>query len=65
MGEERCIKTFMPIVEDMAKDSVFYVRKEAASAIGSIATVVNQAYVIEKLVSRLLALVGFMYNIIL
>ncbi|KAH8550279.1 armadillo-type protein [Umbelopsis sp. PMI_123] len=49
MGEERCIKTFMPIVEDMAKDSVFYVRKEAASAIGSIATVVNQAYVIEKL----------------
>lgn len=57
LGEERCTKLFMPIVEEMAKDNVFYVRKEAAAAIGSIATVVNQRFVIEKLVSKSLAFV--------
>lgn len=35
----------------MAKDNVFYVRKEAASAIGSLAAVVNQNVVVDKLVS--------------
>lgn len=47
----------MPIVEEMARDNVFYVRKEAAAAIGSIATVVNQRFVIEKLVSKWFACV--------
>ncbi|CAO3671906.1 unnamed protein product [Umbelopsis vinacea] len=49
LGEERCIKQCLPIVEEMAKDNVFYVRKEAASAIGSLAAVVNQNVVVDKL----------------
>jgi hypothetical protein len=51
LGEERCIKQCLPIVEEMAKDNVFYVRKEAASAIGSLAAVVNRNVVVDKLVS--------------
>jgi hypothetical protein len=35
----------------MAKDNVFYVRKEAASAIGSLAAVVNRNVVVDRLVS--------------
>lgn len=52
LGEERCIKQCLPIVEEMAKDNVFYVRKEAASAIGSLAAVVNRNVVVDKLVSN-------------
>jgi hypothetical protein len=51
LGEERCIKQCLPIVEEMAKDNVFYVRKEAASAIGSLAAVVNRNVVVDRLVS--------------
>lgn len=49
LGEEKCEKQCLPIVEQMSTDSVFYVRKEAAAAIGNLATVVNQQTIINKL----------------
>jgi hypothetical protein len=49
LGEERCAKQCLPIVEQMSTDSVFYVRKEAAAAIGNFATVVSQETAINRL----------------
>lgn len=38
----------------MSNEQVFYVRKEAASAVGSLATVIPQNIVVDKLVSSLI-----------
>ncbi|KAF7723996.1 Serine/threonine-protein phosphatase 4 regulatory subunit 1 [Apophysomyces ossiformis] len=48
-GPERCVSHCLSIIEQMADDSMFYVRKEAAAAVGSIAMVVNSSVAEEKL----------------
>ncbi|KAI9255493.1 armadillo-type protein [Sporodiniella umbellata] len=49
LGKERCIDTFLPIIEQLSTDSMFYVRKEAAAAIGSLALVLDADVVEERL----------------
>ncbi|KAH8555290.1 armadillo-type protein [Umbelopsis sp. PMI_123] len=50
LGPECCSERCLPMVEKMATDQVFYVRKEAASALGSLASVVDAQTVIDKLI---------------
>lgn len=50
-GPEGCAEKFLPIVEGMVSDQMFYVRKEAAAAVGSLATAVTPAVTLERLVS--------------
>ncbi|KAG0192959.1 hypothetical protein DFQ28_006991 [Apophysomyces sp. BC1034] len=51
LGPERCIHQCLPIVEQMASDPMFYVRKEAAAAVGSIAVVVKTVVTEERLLA--------------
>lgn len=50
-GSEGCTDKFLPIVESMVSDPMFYVRKEAAAAVGSLSTAVNPMITLERLVS--------------
>lgn len=47
--EEQCVNVFLPIVEQFAADPLFYVRKEAASAIGQLASCINATTAQERL----------------
>ncbi|OAD65174.1 hypothetical protein PHYBLDRAFT_184209 [Phycomyces blakesleeanus NRRL 1555(-)] len=49
LGPDLCIKHCVPIVEKLAKDNMFFVRKEAGVTIGSLASVMSQQDVIERL----------------
>ncbi|RCH88951.1 Serine/threonine-protein phosphatase 4 regulatory subunit 1, partial [Rhizopus stolonifer] len=49
LGKEKCINTFLPIIEQLSTDSMFYVRKEAAIAIGNLALVLDTDVVEERL----------------
>ncbi|KAI8997783.1 armadillo-type protein [Pilobolus umbonatus] len=40
-GRQKCIDKCLPVVEKLASDSVFYVRKEVASAIGPLASILG------------------------
>lgn len=51
LGPERCTERCLPIVERLAGDVIFYVRKEAATAVGSLAVSVPQDVVVTRLVS--------------
>ncbi|RCI04856.1 Serine/threonine-protein phosphatase 4 regulatory subunit 1 [Rhizopus stolonifer] len=46
---EKCTKECLPIIEKLASDPLFYARKEAAAAIGSMAMVVNTQVAEERL----------------
>lgn len=48
-GPEGCADKFLPIVEGMVSDQMFYVRKEAAAAVGSLSTAVTPAVTLERL----------------
>ncbi|KAI9287464.1 armadillo-type protein [Umbelopsis sp. AD052] len=50
LGQDCCSESCLPIVEKLATDQVFYVRKEAASALGSLASVIDAQTVIDKLI---------------
>lgn len=52
MGPERCTNLCLPIIERMANDQMFYVRKEAAAAIGNLAVVVDHQVALDRLVSH-------------
>ncbi|OZJ02697.1 hypothetical protein BZG36_04600 [Bifiguratus adelaidae] len=49
LGVERCEKYCLPIVQELASDPIFYVRKEAATAIGCLATVLLQSVMVDTL----------------
>ncbi|KAF7725695.1 hypothetical protein EC973_009412 [Apophysomyces ossiformis] len=49
LGAKRCKDKCLPIVEQLANDQMFYVRKEAAAAIGSLATAVEPQVAMDKL----------------
>lgn len=51
-GSEGCTEKFLPIVESMVSDQMFYVRKEAAAAVGSLSTAVTPVVTLERLVSK-------------
>ena len=51
-GSEGCTVKFLPIVESMINDSMFYVRKEAAAAISSLSAALDPKVTLEKLVSK-------------
>jgi N-acetylglucosamine-6-phosphate deacetylase len=51
LGRDCCTEKCLPIIEKMAVEQVFYVRKEAASALGSLASVLDVQTVVDKLVS--------------
>ncbi|CEP07968.1 hypothetical protein [Parasitella parasitica] len=46
---ESCTEKCLPIIEQLASDSLFYVRKEAATAVGCLAQVVDTKVAEEKL----------------
>ncbi|KAI8326855.1 armadillo-type protein [Choanephora cucurbitarum] len=46
---EKCIEECLPIIEKLASDPLFYVRKEAAAAVGSMALVVDTKTAEERL----------------
>ncbi|KAI8384178.1 armadillo-type protein [Blakeslea trispora] len=46
---EKCIEECLPIIEKLASDPLFYVRKEAAAAIGSMALVIDTKTAEERL----------------
>jgi serine/threonine-protein phosphatase 4 regulatory subunit 1 len=46
-----CTEECLPIIEQLASDPLFYVRKEAATAVGSMAQVVDVTVAEERLVS--------------
>ncbi|CAO3616526.1 unnamed protein product [Mucor hiemalis] len=48
-GSEGCTEKFLPIVESMVSDQMFYVRKEAAAAVGSLSTAVTPVVTLERL----------------
>lgn len=50
-GSEGCKEKILPIVESMVTDPMFYVRKEAAAAVGSLSTVLAPDVTLERLVS--------------
>lgn len=50
-GPEGSTEKFLPIVESMVSDPMFYVRKEAAAAVGSLSAAVTPETTLEKLVS--------------
>ncbi|KAI9303316.1 armadillo-type protein [Cunninghamella echinulata] len=50
VGPLRCEKTCLPIIEDLSNDALFYVRREAAIALGSIAHYIHPSTIIERLV---------------
>lgn len=50
-GPEGCTEKILPIVESMVADPMFYVRKEAAAAVGSLSTTVPPKVTLERLVS--------------
>lgn len=47
----------MPIIEQLSSDSLFYVRKEAATAVGCLAQVVDQKVAEERLVCWIVHLI--------
>jgi vesicle coat complex subunit len=47
----KCTEECLPIIEQLASDPLFYVRKEAAAAVGSMAQVVDVTVAEERLVS--------------
>ncbi|CAG8711218.1 244_t:CDS:10, partial [Gigaspora rosea] len=49
VGPERCIRLFVPELDKMMEEPVFYVRKEAALAIGSLANVLPLDIITSKL----------------
>ncbi|KAI8875612.1 ARM repeat-containing protein, partial [Backusella circina FSU 941] len=49
LGTERCTNSCVSIIEQLASDQVFYVRKEAATALGSLALVVETKVAEERL----------------
>lgn len=49
-GPEGCTDKFLPIVESMVSDPMFYVRKEAAAAVGSLSTSVDPKTALDRLV---------------
>lgn len=50
-GADGCKEKILPIVESMVTDPMFYVRKEAAAAVGSLSTVLTPDITLERLVS--------------
>ena len=50
-GPEGCTEKILPIVESMVSDPMFYVRKEAAAAVGSLSTAVPPEITLERLVN--------------
>ncbi|GAA5815755.1 hypothetical protein MFLAVUS_009270 [Mucor flavus] len=48
-GPEGSTEKFLPIVESMVSDPMFYVRKEAAAAVGSLSAAVTPETTLEKL----------------
>ncbi|KAI7900271.1 armadillo-type protein [Cokeromyces recurvatus] len=55
-GSEGYAKKFLPIIESMVTDSMFYVRKEAATALGILANTVTLDITLEKLLPLFLKL---------
>ncbi|KAI8997081.1 armadillo-type protein [Pilobolus umbonatus] len=49
-GADRCTEKFLPIIEEMINDQMFYVRKEAAGAVGSLAGIVPPNITLTKLI---------------
>jgi vesicle coat complex subunit len=49
-GPDGCTEKILPIVESMVSDPMFYVRKEAAAAVGSLSTAVPRSVTLERLV---------------
>ncbi|KAG1048929.1 hypothetical protein G6F43_008718 [Rhizopus delemar] len=49
LGREKCIETCLPIIEQLSTDTMFYVRKEAAIAIGNLALVLDTEIVEQRL----------------
>ncbi|KAG1175286.1 hypothetical protein G6F70_000884 [Rhizopus microsporus] len=49
LGKEKCVETCLPIIEQLASDTMFYVRKEAAAAIGNLALVLDTELVEQRL----------------
>ena len=47
---DKCTEECLPIIEQLSSDSLFYVRKEAATAVGCLAQVVDQKVAEERLV---------------
>ena len=56
-GPEGCTEKILPIVESMVSDPMFYVRKEAAAAVGSLSTAVPPEITLERLVN-----IVYMFN---
>jgi hypothetical protein len=54
LGSDWATGFSLPIVEQLASDPMFYVRKEAAGCIGSLATVVDVDVAVNRLVRTLL-----------
>lgn len=52
LGREKCIETCLPIIEQLSTDTMFYVRKEAAIAIGNLALVLDTEIVEQRLVIK-------------
>lgn len=46
------METCLPIIEQLASDTMFYVRKEAAAAIGNLALVLDTELVEQRLVIK-------------
>ncbi|KAI8879289.1 ARM repeat-containing protein [Backusella circina FSU 941] len=42
VGPQHCTEKFLPLVEEMVNDPMFYVRKEAAAAVGNLVLCVDQ-----------------------
>ncbi|KAL7327508.1 hypothetical protein PS15p_205927 [Mucor circinelloides] len=55
-GPEGCTEKILPIVESMVADPMFYVRKEAAAAVGSLSTTVPPKVTLERLLPLYLKL---------
>ncbi|KAL9549431.1 hypothetical protein MBANPS3_005213 [Mucor bainieri] len=55
-GPEGCTEKILPIVESMVADPMFYVRKEAAAAVGSLSTTVPPEVTLERLLPLYLKL---------
>ncbi|GAN10190.1 protein phosphatase 4 regulatory subunit 1 [Mucor ambiguus] len=55
-GPEGCTEKILPIVESMVADPMFYVRKEAAAAVGSLSTTVPLEVTLERLLPLYLKL---------
>ncbi|KAI7893280.1 armadillo-type protein [Mucor mucedo] len=55
-GPEGCTDKFLPIVESMVSDPMFYVRKEAAAAVGSLSTSVDPKTALDRLLPLYLKL---------